>query len=47
MQAGIAVGNLASAIGIQTEDATLVADLKAGSAIIDRAPHLHNFSKTI
>jgi RNA polymerase sigma-70 factor (ECF subfamily) len=31
MQAGIAVGNLASAIGIQTEDATLVADLKAGS----------------
>ena len=31
MQAGIAVGNLASAIGIQTEDAALVADLKAGS----------------
>ena len=31
MQAGIAVGNLASAIGIRTEDAVLVADLKAGS----------------
>src|SRR6185312_10854840 len=31
MQAGTAVGNLASAIGITTEDATLVADLKAGS----------------
>ena len=31
MQAGIAVGNLASAIGIQTEGAALVADLKAGS----------------
>ena len=31
MQAGTAVGNLASAIGIQTEDAALVADLKAGS----------------
>jgi len=31
MQAGIGVGNLASAIGIQTEDAALVADLKAGS----------------
>src|ERR1700735_4144361 len=31
MQAGIAVGNLASAIGITTEDAALVADLKAGS----------------
>ena len=31
MQAGIAVGNLASAIGIRTEDAALVADLKAGS----------------
>ncbi len=31
MQAGIAVGNLVSAIGITTEDAALVADLKAGS----------------
>lgn len=31
MQAGIVVGNLASAIGITTEDAALVADLKAGS----------------
>ncbi len=31
MQAGIAVGNLASAIGITTEDASLVAELKAGS----------------
>jgi RNA polymerase sigma-70 factor (ECF subfamily) len=31
MQAGIIVGNLASAIGITTEDAALVADLKAGS----------------
>jgi RNA polymerase sigma-70 factor (ECF subfamily) len=31
MQAGIIVGNLASAIGITTEDASLVADLKAGS----------------
>jgi RNA polymerase sigma-70 factor (ECF subfamily) len=31
MQAGILVGNLASAIGIRTEDAALVADLKAGS----------------
>src|SRR5215471_18099134 len=31
MQAGILVGNLASAIGITTEDAALVADLKAGS----------------
>jgi RNA polymerase sigma-70 factor, ECF subfamily len=31
MQAGIVVGNLASAIGIRTEDAALVADLKAGS----------------
>jgi RNA polymerase sigma-70 factor, ECF subfamily len=31
MQAGIAVGNLASAIGIRTEDAALVADLKSGS----------------
>jgi RNA polymerase sigma-70 factor (ECF subfamily) len=31
MQAGTIVGNLASAIGITTEDATLVADLKAGS----------------
>ncbi len=31
MQAGIIVGNLASAIGIQIEDAALVADLKAGS----------------
>jgi RNA polymerase sigma-70 factor (ECF subfamily) len=31
MQAGIAVGNLASAIGVPTEDAALVADLKAGS----------------
>lgn len=31
MQAGIIVGNLASAIGIRTEDAALVADLKAGS----------------
>src|SRR5580698_1600541 len=31
MQAGITVGNLASAIGITTEEATLVADLKAGS----------------
>ena len=31
MQAGMAVSNLASAIGITTEDASLVADLKAGS----------------
>ena len=31
MQAGMAVGNLASAIGIRTEDAALVAALKAGS----------------
>ncbi len=31
MQAGTIVGNLASAIGITTEDASLVADLKAGS----------------
>ena len=31
MQAGIVVGNLASAIGITTEDVALVADLKAGS----------------
>lgn len=31
MQAGTLVGNLASAIGIGTEDAALVADLKAGS----------------
>lgn len=31
MQAGTAVGNLVSAIGIQSEDAALVADLKAGS----------------
>jgi RNA polymerase sigma-70 factor, ECF subfamily len=31
MQAGTIVGNLASAIGISTEDAALVADLKAGS----------------
>ncbi len=31
MQAGMAVGDLASAIGITTEDASLVADLKAGS----------------
>ena len=31
MQAGTAVGNLASAIGFRTEDAALVADLKAGS----------------
>jgi RNA polymerase sigma-70 factor, ECF subfamily len=31
MQAGTIVGNLASAIGITTEDAVLVADLKAGS----------------
>ena len=31
MQAGTIVGNLASAIGITTEDITLVADLKAGS----------------
>ncbi len=31
MQAGTKVGNLASAIGIQTEDAALIADLKAGS----------------
>ena len=31
MQAGMAVGNLASAIGIRTEEASLVADLKAGS----------------
>ncbi|HMF65202.1 MAG TPA: sigma-70 family RNA polymerase sigma factor [Edaphobacter sp.] len=31
MQAGTVVGNLASAIGIRTEDAALVADLKAGS----------------
>ncbi len=31
MQAGIVMGNLASAIGIGTEDAALVAELKAGS----------------
>ena len=31
MQAGTAVGNLATAIGITTEDASLVAELKAGS----------------
>lgn len=31
MQAGMAVSNLAGAIGITTEDASLVADLKAGS----------------
>jgi RNA polymerase sigma-70 factor (ECF subfamily) len=31
MQAGIAVGNLASAIGIRTDDAALVAELQAGS----------------
>ena len=31
MQAVTTVGNLASAIGITTEDATLIADLKAGS----------------
>ena len=31
MQAGTIVGNLASAIGITTEDVALVADLKAGS----------------
>src|SRR5580704_14427447 len=31
MQAGIAMGNLASAIGVGSEDATLVAALKAGS----------------
>jgi RNA polymerase sigma-70 factor (ECF subfamily) len=31
MQAGMAVGNLASAIGIRTEEASLVAELKAGS----------------
>ena len=31
MQAGTFVGNLASAIGISTEEASLVADLKAGS----------------
>ena len=31
MQAGTAVGNLASAIGYRTEDAALVAELKAGS----------------
>ena len=31
MQAGMAVGNLASAIGIRTEEAALVAELKAGS----------------
>ncbi len=31
MQAGTAVGNLASAIGITTEEAALVADLKAGN----------------
>jgi RNA polymerase sigma-70 factor, ECF subfamily len=31
MQAGTIVGNLASAIGITTEDVVLIADLKAGS----------------
>lgn len=31
MQAGTLVGNLASAVGITTEDAALIADLKAGS----------------
>ena len=31
MQAGLSMGNLASAIGVRTEDAALVAELKAGS----------------
>ena len=31
MQAGTAVGNLASAIGLRTEEVTLIAELKAGS----------------
>src|SRR5271156_4243272 len=31
MQAGTIVGNLASALGITTEDVALIADLKAGS----------------
>ncbi len=31
MQAGVAMANLASAIGLQAEDASLIADLKAGS----------------
>ena len=31
MQAGTLMGNLASAIGVRTEDAALVAALKAGS----------------
>ena len=31
MQAGLAMGNLASALGVRTEDAALVAALKAGS----------------
>jgi len=31
MQAGMAMGNLASAVGLRTEDAALVAALKAGS----------------
>ncbi len=31
MQAGIAVGNLASVIGVQSGEAALVAELKAGS----------------
>src|ERR1700712_968189 len=31
MTAGTAVGHLASAIGIRTEEASLIADLKAGS----------------
>ncbi len=39
MQAGTIVGNLASAIGITTEDAALVADLKAGSEEAFRHPH--------
>ncbi len=31
MQAGVAMANLASAIGLQAEDASLIAELKAGS----------------
>ncbi len=43
MQAGMVVGNLASAIGIHAEDAALVADLKAGSedAFAQLIAHYH------
>jgi len=43
MQAGTAVGNLASAIGMHAEDAALVAELKAGSedAFAQLIAHYH------